>query len=116
MAPRSISKLDRPVLARLLDFEQPRPVIARELAPFIVAMTALVGQLLARADIPSQPDSATAIDDVIAIVRGMVNAAGDRGEHDRALLEQRIGRAVLGYLGMQHAVCTDPHATRTASI
>jgi AcrR family transcriptional regulator len=109
-------QLHRPELARLLDFEQTRPVIARELAPFIVAMAALVGQLLERADIPSQADSAAAIDDVIAIVRGMVNAAGDRGEHDRAGLEQRIGRAVFGYLGMPALAPEDPHTRRTASV
>lgn len=109
-------QLHRPTLARLLDYEQTRPVIASELAPFIVAMTALVGQLLARADVPTQPDPTKAIDDVIAIVRGMVNTAGDRGEHDHAGLEQRIGRAVFGYLGMPPAGPQDPRTTGASPV
>lgn len=95
-------QLRRPTLARLLDFEENRPAIARELAPFIVAMSELIERILSHADMPPQPDMGTAIDDVIAIARGMVNAAGERGEIDLAALEERLGRALFGYLGIAY--------------
>ncbi|MGB7192428.1 MAG: TetR/AcrR family transcriptional regulator [Collimonas pratensis] len=93
-------QLRRPALARLLDAEEGRPAIARELAPFIVAMRELIGQILAHEDIPPQPSIETAADDIIAIVRAMVDAAGYRGEEDRAVLEERVSRTLSGYLGM----------------
>ena len=96
-------QLQRPTLARLLDAEKTRPAIARELAPFLAAMRALIGRILAYPDIPRQIDEATAIGDLMAIMRGMVNAAGEEGEADLPGLEARVGRAVFGYLGMAAA-------------
>lgn len=102
-------QLRRPALTRLLDFEETRPAVARELAPFRAGMGALIGQLLARGDIPPPRDMALATGDLMAIVRGLVNAAGERGDVDAGALdaidaiddlERRIGRAVFGYLGL----------------
>jgi hypothetical protein len=42
------------------------------------------------------PDIAAA--DVCAMVRGMVDAAGERGESDLADLKRRVRAAVFGYL------------------
>jgi hypothetical protein len=39
-----------------------------------------------------------AAQDVLAIIKGMVDAAGERGEQDRDALGSRVGRAVYGYL------------------
>ncbi|MEO6921469.1 MAG: TetR/AcrR family transcriptional regulator [Collimonas sp.] len=93
-------QLRRPTLARLLDFEENRPSIAKELAPFITAMTELIRQLLDHEDIPPQPSIETAAGDIIAIVRAIVDAAGERGEVDRTALELRVSRALFGYLGI----------------
>ncbi|AIY40906.1 transcriptional regulator [Collimonas arenae] len=93
-------QLRRPTLARLLDFEENRPPIAKELAPFITAMSELIQQLLAHEDIPPQPNIEIAAGDLIAIVRAIVDAAGERGEVDREALEFRVGRALFGYLGI----------------
>lgn len=41
---------------------------------------------------------AVATQDLIALVRGMIDAAGLAGETDRAFLAERIGRAARGYL------------------
>jgi len=92
-------QLYRPALVRLLDFEERRPAIARELAPFIVSIGALIAALLRRPDVPPQASLETATDEVMAIVRGLVNAAGEREDLDRDALERRICRAVFGYLG-----------------
>jgi AcrR family transcriptional regulator len=93
-------QLRRPVLARLLDFEENRPPIARELAASTGAFRALIRQLLAHEDIPPQPDIETATDDLAAMLRAIVDAAGERGEVDRTSLESRVGRALFGYLGI----------------
>lgn len=37
--------------------------------------------------------------DAFAIVKGMVDAAGERGETDPFELKRRVQRAVFGYLG-----------------
>ena len=93
-------QLRRPTLARLLDFEENRPPIAKELATSKAAFHELIWQLLAYGDIPPQPSIETATDDLSAILRAMVDAAGDRGEVDRDGLECRVGRALFGYLGI----------------
>jgi AcrR family transcriptional regulator len=105
-------QLRRPTLARLLDFEEGRPAIAKELAPFITAMSGLIRQILAHEDIPPQPDDEIAADDIIAIVRALVDAAGYRGEADRADLECRVRRAVFGYLGIADRQPVKPRTRR----
>jgi AcrR family transcriptional regulator len=98
-------QLQRPTLARLLDFEENRPPIAKELAASTAALRDLVGQLLLHPDIPPQACLDTTVEDLTAIVRGLVDAAGERGEVDRAGLEGRVGRALFGYLGLVDADC-----------
>jgi AcrR family transcriptional regulator len=95
-------QLRRPVLARLLDFEETRAPIARELAASKGALVDLIRQILARDDIPPQPDMEIATDDLGAILRALVDAAGERGEVDHEGLEQRVRRALFGYLGMEN--------------
>ena len=53
---------------------------------------------LLRADLPRQPDTDLAAHDVVAIVKGMIDAAGEHGEEDRQGLTERVRRAVIGYL------------------
>ncbi|MFC5475797.1 TetR/AcrR family transcriptional regulator [Paraherbaspirillum soli] len=91
-------QMRRPALARLLDFEERRlPIDARNgrVADQIhVALLALFG----RNDAPVSEHAETAAYDVIAIVKGMVDAAGERAETDARQLELRVRRAVFGYL------------------
>lgn len=93
-------QLRRPSLARALDFEEARPAIAKELASSKGSFYEVIGQILARDDIPEQPDRSIAADDLVAIVRAIVDGAGERGETDRRALESRVGRALFGYLGI----------------
>ncbi|MGB8422433.1 MAG: TetR/AcrR family transcriptional regulator [Paraburkholderia sp.] len=93
-------QLRRPALARALDFEEGRPVIAKELATTKAAFHGLVQQILSRTDIPPQPSMEIATEDVLAILRAIIDAAGERGEVRRAALEHRVGRALSGYLGI----------------
>jgi AcrR family transcriptional regulator len=93
-------QLRRPLLARALDFEENRPAIAKELATGTAAFGELIQQILAHDDIPPQPNIEVATDDLLAILRAMVDAAGERGEVDRGALETRVGRTLFGYLGI----------------
>jgi AcrR family transcriptional regulator len=95
-------QLRRPALARALDFEEGRPVIAKELATFMAAFHGLVQQILSRRDIPPLASMETATDDVLAMVRALVDAAGERGEVCHSALEHRVERALFGYLGIAH--------------
>ena len=103
-------QLRRPALARALDFEENRPVIANELAASKAAFHEVIRQILTREDIPSQPKMETATDDLVVILRAIVDAAGERGESDRRDLESRVGRALFGYLGI---VERQPERSRT---
>lgn len=91
-------QMRRPVLARLLDFEERRlPVDERH-----ERVGDRIGQeltsLLSRADAGPVDDIATVTSDLLALVRGIVDAAGERGETDAAALEKRVERAAFGYL------------------
>ena len=103
-------QLRRPALARALDFEENRPVIANELAASKAAFHEVIRQILTREDIPPQPKMETATDDLVVILRAIVDAAGERGESDRRDLESRVGRALFGYLGI---VERQPEKSRT---
>jgi AcrR family transcriptional regulator len=104
-------QLRRPALARALDFEEGRPAIAKELAAAMAAFHVLVQQILSRSDIPPQASMEIATDDVLVIVRALVDAAGARGETSQRALERRVGRALFGYLGITDSQ-TEPSRAR----
>lgn len=93
-------QLRRPTLARLLDFEEARLPLDADIQRVSEQFRTLVLDLLARPDLPRQPDDRTAAQDLMAIIRGMIDAAGESGETDRQHLADRVGRAVSGYLGV----------------
>lgn len=88
-------QLQRPVLARLLDIEETRPALRGELAKS--ELEALAATIIKRAA-PRHAHPEVAAGDLLAIVRGMVDAAGERGERDIEDLERRLRAAVFGYL------------------
>jgi AcrR family transcriptional regulator len=88
----------RPHLARLLDFEEARLPFDAETQLVRSRFLALLADILGRPDVPRQPDVAIATGDVLAIIRGMLDAAGERSEDGQEALMSRVRRAVLGYL------------------
>ncbi|WP_264585444.1 TetR/AcrR family transcriptional regulator [Sphingobium sp. B7D2B] len=92
-------QLRRPVLARLLDIEEARLPLDPAVHAVSVRLREIVTGVLQRSDLPPQADPALAAQDMLAIIKGMVDAAGAHGERDRPGLEERVGRAVRGYLG-----------------
>ncbi|MYM24599.1 TetR family transcriptional regulator [Duganella sp. FT135W] len=90
-------QLARPNLARLLDQEEGRPDIRAALDKghsFIILMAAILEKAAAHGD------TMRAAADLLAIIRGMTDAAGERGERDPADLARRISAAVFGYLSL----------------
>jgi AcrR family transcriptional regulator len=95
----------RPRLARLLDFEEARLPLDAGTQVVRARFVAILADILARSDLPKQSDMAAATGDVAAIMRGMIDAAGERGEHGKEALVARVRRAVLGYLSMPACSC-----------
>lgn len=93
----------RPRLARLLDFEESRLPLDADTQAVRARFTAILGDILAREDMPRQEDLTVVAADVTAILRGMVDTAGERGETDQDALAKRVRRAVLGYLTIPSA-------------
>jgi AcrR family transcriptional regulator len=90
-------QLGRPALARLLDQEEGRLTIGEDLQPVGERIAAVLRRCLESAGLADVAGEHTAAD-VLAIVKGMVDAAGQRGETDPAALRARVERAVFGYL------------------
>lgn len=93
-----IHQLRRPALARLLDLEEARLPFDEDTRRVTDRLRLILLSVLVRADLPTQLDPDVAAQDVLAIIKGMVDAAGERGEQDRDDLGSRVGRAVYGYL------------------
>lgn len=91
-------QMRRPELARLLDFEERRLPLGERDARVSERIHAVLVGAFGLADAPRIDDRRTAALDVIAIVRGMVDAAGERGETDAQALEAHVTRAAIGYL------------------
>lgn len=91
-------QLRRPALARLLDFEESRMPFDADRRRVRGRFHDILASLLARPDLPPQPDLLTATADVAAIIQGMLDAAGERGETAPEALLTRVRRATVGYL------------------
>ncbi len=89
----------RPALARCLDFEEARLPLDPETRDVGQRFEKIVAAVLRRTDLPAQVDNAAAARDMMAVIKGMVDAAGVYGETDQQALGVRVARAVFGYLG-----------------
>ena len=90
-------QLRRPVLARLLDIEESRPEFRGELSG-LQAYEQLLVTILRRGDLPAQARPEVAAGDIVAMMRGIIDAAGERSERDLDDLGRRVRAAVFGYL------------------
>ncbi|MCY1186447.1 hypothetical protein D9M73_273230 [compost metagenome] len=90
-------QLSRPQLARTLEFASEligKDVEERELQH---ELETIISDLFIRSGIS---DAQTAAQDVIALSKGMINASGIVGESDLNHLQQRVEKAVFGYLDL----------------
>ena len=91
-------QLLRPKLARLLDVEEQRLPTESDMQTYATRLHAAMRTFLAQADMPTSAQQPEVAADLLAIIRGMVDAAGGRGERDVAGLRVRVERAVFGYV------------------
>src|SRR5580698_1390055 len=91
-------QLRRPQLARLLDFEEARlPASAHSRAVVDTVLKAIEQRLSAMPGRREDDIPVMAVD-VVALTKGLIDAAGARGENDFSSLERRARNAVFGYL------------------
>lgn len=94
-------QMARPRLALLLDREESRLQLAGTLGDVGEDLTDALLTLLGRLGADERPsEPGIAAGDLFAMVRGMIDAAGEREERDGPALERRVLRAVHGYLGL----------------
>jgi AcrR family transcriptional regulator len=91
-------QMRRPALARLLDFEERRLPVDERHHRVSDRIEAELRALLAKSDMPPGTDLRIVASDLLALARGLIDAAGERGETDAASLERRVEHAVFGYL------------------
>ena len=94
-------QLQRPRLARLLDIEESRlPIRPRNQRVFHIVQAAVVGLLRMNPAWP-EVDLPVMAFDIVAMVRGLTDAAGECGATRVDALERRVLRAVFGYLSWE---------------
>lgn len=88
-------QLSRPQLARTLEFAS--ELIGKDIEESELQheLETIISDLFMRFGISH---AQTAAQDVIALSKGMINAAGIAGESDLNHLQQRVEKAVFGYL------------------
>ncbi len=91
-------QLRRPALARLLDFEESKLPFDPDTQRVAGELRSIIVDALGRPDLQPQSEPAVAAADVFAIVKGMVDAAGERGNQESQALRERVSWAVFGYL------------------
>ena len=90
-------QLSRPQLARTLEFAS--ELIGKDIeeSEHQHELETIISDLFKRSGISQ---AQTAAQDVIALSKGMINAAGIAGESDLNDLQQRVEKAVFGYLDL----------------
>ncbi|MDX7937586.1 TetR/AcrR family transcriptional regulator [Acinetobacter baumannii] len=90
-------QLSRPKLARTLEFASEIIGKDTEESELQHELETIISDLFIRSDISH---AQTAAQDVIALSKGMINAAGIAGESNLNHLQQRVENAVFGYLDL----------------
>jgi len=91
-------QLRRPALARILDLEEARLPLGDDVADLGRALATALHQILLRGGLRDEDATLVVAADLLAIIKGIVDAAGQRGETDAAALSRRVRRAVFGFL------------------
>jgi AcrR family transcriptional regulator len=91
-------QLERPALARSLEYAEAILPIDAETEALKREIVAAIADVLR---VHGIADPEMAARDLAALTRGMIDAAGLFGETEIASLEQRVRRAVYGYLNLE---------------
>jgi AcrR family transcriptional regulator len=91
-------QMRRPALARIIDFEEERLPLGASNQRLADILQQIMLDALAHHDAPAVAERSQAARDVLALMRGMIDGAGQRGETDAVNLRARVEVAVRGYL------------------
>ena len=91
-------QMRRPQLARLIDVAEKREIFNDQVAGMVSRMQAVLERILSFPDAPRVRNRSVAAADLVAIIRSLIDAAGERGEGESAQLLRRVEGAVWGYL------------------
>lgn len=89
-------QLRRPALGKILDYEEARLSMQEDVAEAAEGARGVLLRCIHEMRCVTAPHPAAA--DVMCIIKGMVDGAGQRGESDEAGLRGRVSAAVFGYL------------------
>lgn len=93
-------QLRRPTLARMLDIEERRLPVDEHIESVAIQLARYLRQFLDAPDLRPLEQERFAVEDILAMIKGMVDGAGERNERDADRLAYRVRRAVFGYLGI----------------
>lgn len=91
----------RPKLARILDFEEARLPFDAATQNFGNGIIEVTMKILSRFSLSIPDEKHIAARDVIAIMKGIIDAAGSDLDTDLVAVENRVRRAVFGYLSLK---------------
>jgi AcrR family transcriptional regulator len=91
-------QMKRPKLARLIDVAEKREVFRSQVSGTASCLQVVLEEMLALRDAPKVQNRNLAAADLLALMRGLIDAAGEREEGESNELLQRTEGAVWGYL------------------
>ena len=91
-------QMKRPKLARLIDIAEKREAFRGQVSGMTLHLQVVMEKLLALPDAPKQPNRSIAAADLLVVIRGLIDAAGEREECESNDLLQRTESAAWGYL------------------
>jgi AcrR family transcriptional regulator len=103
-------QLRRPALARLLDLEEVRLPMGDDFKRAGREAIGIFERCLTATGMVTGRGLAVTSRDLFAIIKGLVDSAGQRGEQDQPALAARVRRAVFGYLTYTKCTSPSPHS------
>jgi AcrR family transcriptional regulator len=91
-------QMRRPRLARLIDVAEKREMFNDQVSGAASRLQAVIEMILSLPDAPRVENRSVAAADLLAIIRSLIDAAGERGEGESVELMRRVEGAVWGYL------------------
>jgi AcrR family transcriptional regulator len=92
-------QMRRPRLARLIDIAEKREIFHDQVSSTFARLQAMMEKILKLPSAPRVPNTSVAAEDLLALMRSLIDAAGERGEGESVQLMRRVEGAACGYLG-----------------
>ena len=93
------NQMRRPRLARLVDIAEEREMFNDQVSGTTARLQIVMENILKLPGAPKVLNKNIAAADVLALIRSLIDAAGERGEGESDRLLRRVEGAVWGYLG-----------------